>query len=82
MAAVVRSAYVTLYVDGQRIGRERYDLGTGTPLLYSPSHPVYLATNAQTVRERFFGLINQVAIFRRALRASTVNAIYQSGIAP
>lgn len=82
VAAVVRATCAELYVDGTRIGAERYPLGTGTPLLYDRSHQVYLATNPRYTTEGFFGLIGQVAIFLRPLRDATISDIYQAGISP
>jgi hypothetical protein len=80
VAAVVWPDYVAFYVNGIRIGTEHYS--PGTPLLFDPSHKVYLGTNARYPGEPFFGLLGQVAIFLRPLTASTIENIYQTGVSP
>ncbi len=81
VAAVVRSTHVTLYVNGMSIGSESYPFGTGTPLLFDRSHRVYLGTNARFADERFFGRLDEIAIYLRPLTAGKITGLYQSGIA-
>jgi len=82
VAAVVKMDRVGLYVDGTWIGTERYTSLSGTPLLYDRGHQVYLGRNPIYANSRFFGLIGQVAIFLSPLTATTINAIYQTGVSP
>jgi len=74
---LVNNLTVDLYVDGARPTLTDYQSGTITT--YSTSYPVRVGRDSDTA-DVFNGIIDEVRIYNRALDASEITKLYESGL--
>ncbi len=77
VAAVVQGPTdMTIYINGSDAGGSY--AGNGGPMVYS-SAPCLLAKTVQTAGQYFYGALDDVRIYDRALSAAEIQALYDAG---
>lgn len=81
VAVTVTQDAWALYVNGDEIGRGTFDEGGSSTLLLDDGHPLTIGDNPRYGNESFDGVIDEAAIYQRALTAQELRLHYIQGTA-
>ena len=76
LAYVVTPTGYTIYVNGNQVGSGSY--AQNTPVFSDANHAIAIGAYEVRGGEYFFGLIDEVRIYNRALSAAEISAIYNA----
>lgn len=79
VAVTVTQSVWRLYADGEEIGQGTFDPGAAPTLLLDDGHALTIGDNPRYSDEIFDGVIDEAAIYRRALTAKEIRLHYHQG---